>query len=148
MTPKAFHALFARIGQRAELPFPVHPHMLRHTCGYLLANKGRDTRALQAYLGHQNIQHTARYYTEMAADRFRGFCPDPVPHPQEDKGGRGRDLSLDPALDLKGPRLTEDNEEAIAELMRVGLTREQAKDLILEACWPPTPTTKRKTANR
>ena len=147
MTPKAFHALFARIGQRAELPFPVHPHMLRHTCGYLLANKGHDTRSLQAYLGHKNIQHTVRY-TEMAPDRFCGFCPDPLPHPQEHKRGRGSDLSPDPALDLKGHRLTEDNEEAIAELMRVGLTREQAKDVILEACWPPTTTTKRKTTNR
>jgi type 1 fimbriae regulatory protein FimB/type 1 fimbriae regulatory protein FimE len=75
MTPKAFHALFARIGQRAELPFPVHPHMLRHTCGYLLASKGHDTRSLQAYLGHKNIQHTVRY-TEMAPDRFRDFWKD------------------------------------------------------------------------
>jgi type 1 fimbriae regulatory protein FimB/type 1 fimbriae regulatory protein FimE len=146
MTPKAFHALFARIGQRAELPFPVHPHMLRHTCGYLLANTGHDIRSLQAYLGHKNIQHTVRY-TEMAPDRFRGFCPDPLPHPQEHKTGRGSDLSADPALDLKGHGLTEDNGDAIAELMRVGLTREQAKDFILEACGP-TPTTKRKTTNR
>jgi type 1 fimbriae regulatory protein FimB/type 1 fimbriae regulatory protein FimE len=75
MTPKAFHALFGRIGQRAKLPFAVHPHMLRHTCGYLLANKGHDTRALQAYLGHKNIQHTVRY-TEMAPDRFRDFWRD------------------------------------------------------------------------
>ena len=145
MTPKAFHALFARIGRRAELPFPVHPHMLRHTCGYLLANKGHDTRSLQAYLGHKNIQHTVRY-TEMAPDRFCGFCADPLPHPQEHKRGRGSDLSPDPALDLKGHSLTEDNEEAIAELMRVGVTREQAKDLILEVCGPPP--TKRKTTNR
>jgi site-specific recombinase XerD len=145
MTPKAFHALFARIGQRAGLPFPVHPHMLRHTCGYLLANRGHDIRSLQAYLGHKNIQHTVRY-TEMAPDRFRGFCPDPLPHPQEHKGGRGSGLSTDPALDLKGHGLIEDSEEAIAELIRVGLTREQAKDLILETCGP-TPT-KRKTTNR
>jgi site-specific recombinase XerD len=54
-------ALFARIGQRAELPFPVHPHMLRHTCGYLLANKGRDTRSLQAYLGHKRSAHLLRF---------------------------------------------------------------------------------------
>ena len=72
MTPKAFHALFARIGARAEMPFPVHPHMLRHGCGYALANAGHDTRALQAYLGHKNIQHTVRY-TELAPDRFRDF---------------------------------------------------------------------------
>ena len=72
MTPKSFHALFARIGLRAKLPFPVHPHMLRHACGYALANAGHDTRALQAWLGHKNIQHTVRY-TELAPDRFRNF---------------------------------------------------------------------------
>ena len=143
MTPKAFHALFARIGQRAELPFPVHPHMLRHTCGYLLANEGYDTRSLQAYLGHKNIQHTVRY-TETTPDRFRGSCPDPLPHPQEHKRGRASDLSPDPARDLA----TEDNEEAMAELMRVGLTRAQAKGLVLEARWPPRTTTKRKMTNR
>jgi site-specific recombinase XerD len=71
MTPKAFHALFGRIGARAEMPFPVHPHMLRHGCGYVL-DAGHDTRALQAYLGHKNIQHTVRY-TELAPDRFKGF---------------------------------------------------------------------------
>ena len=75
MTPKSFLHLFARIGQRAKLPFPVHPHMLRHTCGYLLANKGVDTRSLQAYLEHKNIQHTVRY-TEMAPDRFKDFWRD------------------------------------------------------------------------
>ena len=72
MTPKAFHALFHRIGVRAGMPFPVHPHMLRHGCGYALANAGHDTRALQAWLGHKNIQHTVRY-TELAPDRFKSF---------------------------------------------------------------------------
>jgi len=67
MTPKAFHALFGRIGARAKMPFPIHPHMLRHGCGYALANAGHDTRALQAWLGHKNIQHTVRY-TELAPD--------------------------------------------------------------------------------
>jgi hypothetical protein len=43
MTPKAFHALFGRIGGRAKMPFPIHPHMLRHGCGYALANAGHDT---------------------------------------------------------------------------------------------------------
>jgi type 1 fimbriae regulatory protein FimE len=61
-----------RIGLRAGLPFTVHPHMLRHGCGYALANAGHDTRALQAYLGHRNIQHTVRY-TELAPDRFKRF---------------------------------------------------------------------------
>ena len=72
MTPKAFHALFGRIGARAKMQFPIHPHMLRHGCGYALANAGHDTRALQAWLGHKNIQHTVRY-TELAPDRFKGF---------------------------------------------------------------------------
>jgi site-specific recombinase XerD len=44
--------------------------MLRHACGFALANKGHDTRSLQAYLGHKNIQHTVRY-TELAPDRFK-----------------------------------------------------------------------------
>jgi integrase len=72
MTPKAFHALFARIGAWAKMPFPIHPHMLRHGCGFALANAGHDTRALQAWLGHRNIQHTVRY-TELAPDRFKDF---------------------------------------------------------------------------
>jgi type 1 fimbriae regulatory protein FimB/type 1 fimbriae regulatory protein FimE len=72
MTPKAFHALFGRIGARAKMQFPIHPHMLRHGCGYALANAGHDTRALQAWLGHKNIQHTVRY-TELAPDRFKNF---------------------------------------------------------------------------
>jgi integrase len=72
MTPKAFHALLGRIGERAKMAFPVHPHMLRHGCGFALANAGHDTRALQAWLGHKNIQHTVRY-TELAPDRFRNF---------------------------------------------------------------------------
>ena len=75
MAPKAWHGLFERIGKRAKLPFAIHPHMLRHACGYLLANKGVDTRALQAYLGHKNIQHTVRY-TELAPDRFKDFWRD------------------------------------------------------------------------
>ena len=75
MTPKAFHALFGRIGSRAKMQFPIHPHMLRHGCGYALANAGHDTRALQAWLGHRNIQHTMRY-TELAPDRFKNFWRD------------------------------------------------------------------------
>jgi|SRR5580704_10764040 integrase len=50
----------ARLGKAAEMPFAVHPHMLRHACGFKLANDGHDTRALQHYLGHKNIQHTVR----------------------------------------------------------------------------------------
>src|SRR5262249_58462653 len=61
-----------RLGEAAKMPFPIHPHMLRHACGFKLANDGHDTRALQHYLGHKNIQHTVRY-TEMAPDRFKDF---------------------------------------------------------------------------
>jgi site-specific recombinase XerD len=50
-----------RAGEAAGLPFPVHVHMLRHACGYALANKGMDTRRLQHYLGHANITNTVRY---------------------------------------------------------------------------------------
>ena len=67
-----FAKLVGRAGEAARLGFPAHPHMLRHACGFALANKGHDTRALQAYLGHRNIQHTVRY-TELAPTRFKDF---------------------------------------------------------------------------
>ena len=72
MTPKGFNTAMHRIGERAGMPFPVHPHMLRHATGYALANAGHDTRALQAYLGHKNIQNTVRY-TELSSSRFKDF---------------------------------------------------------------------------
>ena len=72
MSPIGFHRLIQRLGEAAKMPFPIHPHMLRHACGYKLANDGHDTRALQHYLGHKSIVHTTRY-TEMAADRFKDF---------------------------------------------------------------------------
>ena len=68
----AFQRLVARAGEAAGLGFAAHPHMLRHACGYALANKGIDTRALQAYLGHKSIQHTVRY-TELSPTRFKDF---------------------------------------------------------------------------
>ena len=67
-----FAKLVERAGEAAKLGFKAHPHMLRHACGFALANKGHDTRALQAYLGHKNIQHTVRY-TELAPNRFKDF---------------------------------------------------------------------------
>jgi integrase len=75
MSPAGFRKLVARIGKWSEFPFPVHPHMLRHACGYKLANDGQDTRALQHYLGHKNIQHTVRY-TELSPERFKSFWDD------------------------------------------------------------------------
>ena len=61
-----------RADVEAKLGFPAHPHMLRHAFGFALANKGHDTRALQAYLGHRNIQHTVRY-TELSPGQFKDF---------------------------------------------------------------------------
>jgi type 1 fimbriae regulatory protein FimB/type 1 fimbriae regulatory protein FimE len=75
ITPAGFRKTLARIGEASPLEFPIHPHMLRHACGFKLANDGKDTRALQHYLGHRNIQHTVRY-TELAADRFSDFWRD------------------------------------------------------------------------
>jgi len=75
LTARAVHHIVAQAGVAAELPFPIHPHMLRHACGFYLANKGVDTRALQQYLGHRNIQHTVRY-TELTAQRFQNFWED------------------------------------------------------------------------
>jgi integrase len=64
--------MLERVGIEAKFGFKPHPHMLRHACGYALANRGHDTRALQAYLGHKNIQHTVRY-TELSPNRFKNF---------------------------------------------------------------------------
>jgi integrase len=74
-TPAGFRKMVARLGVVADFAFPVHPHMLRHACGYKLANDGVDTRSLQAYLGHRNIQHTVRY-TELSPTRFKHFWHD------------------------------------------------------------------------
>ncbi len=72
MTRQAMNYLVTQCGQRAKLRFHVHPHMLRHSTGYYLANRGYDTRLIQDYLGHKNIMHTVRY-TRTAAIRFEGL---------------------------------------------------------------------------
>ena len=74
-TTAGFARMIERAGVEARIGFKAHPHMLRHACGYALANKGHDTRALQAYLGHKNIQHTVRY-TELSPTRFKNFWRD------------------------------------------------------------------------
>ena len=71
-TTAGFARMVERAGEQARLSFKAHPHMLRHACGFALAAKGHDTRALQAYLGHKNIQHTVRY-TELSPTRFKTF---------------------------------------------------------------------------
>jgi type 1 fimbriae regulatory protein FimB/type 1 fimbriae regulatory protein FimE len=71
-TVSGFRRMVERAGQDAGLEIRPHPHMLRHATGFALANKGVDTRTLQAYLGHKNIQHTVKY-TELSATRFKGL---------------------------------------------------------------------------
>jgi type 1 fimbriae regulatory protein FimB/type 1 fimbriae regulatory protein FimE len=71
-----YQRMVARAGQAAGFPFLIHSHMLRHACGYKLANDGHDTRAIQQhYLGHRSIASTVRY-TALAPDRFKGFWRD------------------------------------------------------------------------
>jgi type 1 fimbriae regulatory protein FimB/type 1 fimbriae regulatory protein FimE len=67
----AFVFASERGGNRAGLPY-AHPHMLRHTCGHLLADAGHDTRRLQLWLGHVDIKHTA-HYSELSASPFKEF---------------------------------------------------------------------------
>ena len=71
-TTAGFQRIVERAGVAAKLDFPAHPHMLRHACGFALANKGTDTRAIQAYLGHRNIQHSV-IYTALSPARFKDF---------------------------------------------------------------------------
>ena len=75
LTTATVRKIISRAGESARIGFPVHPHMLRHSTGYKLANDGHDTRAIQHYLGHKNIQHTVRY-TELSANRFKDFWTD------------------------------------------------------------------------
>ena len=70
-----YQRMVARAGEAAGFAFLIHSHMLRHSCGYKLANDGQDTRAIQHYLGHQSIASTVRY-TALAPDRFKGFWKD------------------------------------------------------------------------
>jgi site-specific recombinase XerD len=71
-TADAINRHVKRIGERARFAFPVHAHMLRHACGYALANAGHDTRRIQDWLGHRSIQHTTRY-TQLSAAPFKDF---------------------------------------------------------------------------
>jgi integrase len=75
MSADGVRKMVTRTGGEAGLGFPVHPHMLRHGCGFKLANDGHDTRAFQLWLGHRNIQHTV-LYTELSPARFKGFWSD------------------------------------------------------------------------
>ncbi|MEA5448516.1 tyrosine-type recombinase/integrase [Leptolyngbya sp. CCNP1308] len=71
LTQAAISAMVKRLG-KGLFAFPIHAHMLRHACGYYLANRGVDTRTIQDYLGHRNIQNTERY-TQLAPNKFKGL---------------------------------------------------------------------------
>ena len=75
LSTRSIRHIIARAGKQAKIPFRVHPHQLRHACGYYLAAQGQDTRAIQDYLGHKNIHHTVRY-TQMSPQRFETFWRD------------------------------------------------------------------------
>ena len=75
LSTRSVRQIISRAGQLAGLPFAVHSHQLRHACGYYLAAQGHDTRAIQDYLGHRNIQHTVRY-TQLNPSRFENFWLD------------------------------------------------------------------------
>jgi type 1 fimbriae regulatory protein FimE len=72
MTKQAIYRMLRRIEGEVGFGFPIHPHMLRHSCGFYLANKGVDTRAIQMYMGHSNINNTV-IYTQLTGDRFQNF---------------------------------------------------------------------------
>ena len=74
-TKRGFQAMVERAGDATKFDMKIHPHMLRHACGFKLANDGVDTRTIQAYLGHKSIQHTVRY-TELAPTRFKSLFRD------------------------------------------------------------------------
>jgi hypothetical protein len=80
--------LVERAGKATGFDMKIHPHMLRHACGFKLANDGVDTRTIQAYLGHKSIQHTVRY-TELAPTRFKSLFRDWLRHVLDLKSKKG-----------------------------------------------------------
>lgn len=75
LSETSFRHILNKIGEHSNIPFRIHPHMFRHACGYYLANKGVDTRAIQEYLGHRDIQNTV-VYTDQAPNRSKDFWED------------------------------------------------------------------------
>jgi site-specific recombinase XerD len=72
LTDRTIRHVIARAGENAGFSFSIHPHMLRHSTGFYLANSDHDTRAIQSYLGHANIKNTV-VYTEISPQRFKNF---------------------------------------------------------------------------
>ena len=72
LSARSVHRIVADAGKDAGLPFSIHPHMLRHSTGFYLANKGIDTRTIQEYMGHARIDNTV-IYTQLDANRFNNI---------------------------------------------------------------------------
>lgn len=75
LTRRSVHGIISRAGRIAGIPFAVHPYMLRHAKGYQLGAKGLDIRAIQAFLGHRNIQHSTPY-APARTEEFDSFDED------------------------------------------------------------------------
>lgn len=75
LTGAGIKQVFYQLGNLANFNFLLHPHMMRHSCGYYLANKGYDTRMIQDWLGHRNIECTV-IYTKLASNKFDGVFED------------------------------------------------------------------------
>ena len=75
LTTQAVYRMLRNVEQDLGWDFPIHPHMLRHSCGYYLANQGNDTRAIQMYMGHTSINNTV-LYTQLTGDQFKNFWKD------------------------------------------------------------------------
>lgn len=75
MTPSNVRKILDATCDNTDIDMKIHPHMLRHACGHYLANKGQDTRSIQVYMGHANIQNTT-LYTDISSDRFKNFFND------------------------------------------------------------------------
>ncbi len=75
LTTQAVYRMLRNVEKDLNWDFPIHPHMLRHSCGYYLANQGHDTRAIQMYMGHTSINNTV-LYTQLTGDQFKNFWKD------------------------------------------------------------------------
>lgn len=86
LSRQRFYQLLRTYGQIAQLPLPINPHMLRHACGYALAERGNDTRLIQDYLGHRNIRHTVLYTAANAARFMNAWTKNHVWPPPSPRG--------------------------------------------------------------
>ena len=75
LSPRTIRHIVCEAGEKTGFSFPLHPHMLRHSTGFYLANKGVDTRSIQSYMGHARIDNTV-IYTALNVNRFNDFFSD------------------------------------------------------------------------